>query len=114
VYRPRLTLEWERVAPLELDVSRTAQIAELVPIVEGKPDITKITEIDLERLAREFRTQRIIFETAREIYDQMQADWKGSKEYLLAHWFGSWKSSSARTKSRSRRRSSTRTTSGAG
>ena len=33
---------------------------------------------------REFRMQRIIFETARDVYDQMQKDWKGSKETLLA------------------------------
>ena len=52
--------------------------------MEGKPDVTKIAEIDLERLAREFRMQKIVFETARDVYDQMQKDWKGSKEFLLA------------------------------
>ena len=40
--------------------------------------------IELEKLASEFRTQRIIFETARDVYDQMQHTWKGSKELLLA------------------------------
>ena len=38
----------------------------------------------VERLAREFRTQKIIFEVARDVYDQMQKHWKGSKEALLA------------------------------
>ena len=84
LYRPRLTLDWGRLKPLELDASLTARIAELAPIVEGKPDITKIQAIDLEKLAREFRTQRIIFETARDVYAQMQSDWRGSKEFLLA------------------------------
>ncbi|MBI4334638.1 MAG: type III restriction endonuclease subunit R, partial [Chloroflexi bacterium] len=84
VYRPRLSLDWERVNPLELNASQTARLAELAPIVEGKPDVTKMAQIDLDRLAREFRTQRIIFETARDVYDQMQKDWKGSKEFLLA------------------------------
>ena len=37
---------------------------ELAPILEGKPDVTQIDRIELERLAREFRTQRIIFEAA--------------------------------------------------
>jgi type III restriction enzyme len=46
--------------------------------------VTKITQIDLDRLARESRTQKIIFEAARDVYDQMQQDWKGSKELLLA------------------------------
>jgi type III restriction enzyme len=38
----------------------------------------------LERLAREFRTQRIIFETARDVFDQMKHTWQGSREVLLA------------------------------
>ena len=84
VYRPRLSLDWENVKLLDLNASETAQVAELAPIVAGKPDVSKVTAIDLERLAREFRMQRIIFETARDVYDQMQKDWKGSKESLLA------------------------------
>ena len=84
VYRPHLSLDWQRVEPLELNAGQTARIAELAPIVEGKPDVTKIEAIDLEQLAREFRTQRIIFETARDVYDQMQKDWRGGRAFLLA------------------------------
>ena len=83
-YRPRLSLEWQKLKPLELDSAQTAKIAELAPIVEGKPDVTKIEAIDLENLAREFRTQRIIFETARDVYDQMQKNWRGGSAFLLA------------------------------
>ena len=82
--RPRLSLDSQRLMPLELDAGRTARIAQLAPIVEGKPDVTKIEAIDLENLAREFRTQRIIFETAREVYDLMQANWRGGRASLLA------------------------------
>ena len=84
VYRPRLFLNWSKVKTLELNASKVAEVAELAPIVEGKPDVTKITAIDLERLAQEFRMQRIIFEAARDVFDQMQNDWKGSREFLLA------------------------------
>jgi type III restriction enzyme len=83
-YRPRLSLDWSRVRPLELNASQTARLAELAPILEGKPDVTKIAQIDLERLAREFRSQKITFEAARDVYDQMQKDWKGNKGSLLA------------------------------
>jgi len=72
------------VKSLELNASQTAKLAELAPILDGKPDVTKIAQIDLDRLAREFRTQKIIFEVARDVYDQMQKDWKGSREGLLA------------------------------
>ncbi|MBO8129153.1 MAG: DEAD/DEAH box helicase family protein [Peptococcaceae bacterium] len=84
VLRPTLTLDWSRVTSLTLDAAQTAQVAELAPILEGKPDVTQISRIELERLAREFRTQRIIFEAARDVFDQMQAEWRGSKEVLLA------------------------------
>ena len=83
VYRLHLSLDWPKVKSLELNASQTAQVAELAPIVEGKPDVTKIAAIDLERLAQEFRTQRIIFEVARNVYNQMQEGWKGSKDFLL-------------------------------
>ena len=53
-------------------------------MVDGKPDMTKVDAIDLERLAREYRTQRIVFEAARDVYDGMQAEWRGSREVLLA------------------------------
>lgn len=83
-FQPALSLDWSKTKPLELNAANTAQVAELAPILEGKPDTTKIDRIELERLAREFRTQRIIFETTRDIYDQMQHNWQGNRELLLA------------------------------
>jgi len=84
IYKPTLTLDLSRVQTIELDASQTAQVAELAPIIEGKPDVTRISRIELERLANEFRTQRIIFESARDVFDQMQHEWKGNREVLLA------------------------------
>jgi type III restriction enzyme len=88
VFQPTLTLDWSKVRPLELHAAQTAQVAELAPILEGKPDVTKINRIELERLAREFRTQHIIFETARDVFDQMKHTWRGSREVLLAQLVG--------------------------
>ena len=82
--RPRLTLDWDNVEALVLSAAQTARIAELAPIVEGKPDMTRIASIDLERLAQESRMQRIVFETAQKVYDEMQPDWQGSRTALLA------------------------------
>lgn len=87
-FHPTLTLDWDNTRPLELNAADTAQVAELAPVLEGKPDTTKIDRIKLEELAKEFRTQRIIFETTRDIYDQMQHNWQGSREILLAQLVG--------------------------
>lgn len=84
IFQSRLSLDWAKVRPLELNAAQTAQVAELAPILEGRPDVTKINRIELERLAREFRRQRIIFETARDVFDQMKHTWRGSREVLLA------------------------------
>lgn len=84
VYQPKLTMDWSKVPILELDASQTAKVAEIAPILAGKPDWTKIDRIELEKLALEFRTQRIIFETARDVFDQMRHTWKGSRDVLLA------------------------------
>ncbi len=82
--QPLLRMEWANVPPLELDAAQTAQVAELAPVLEGKPDVTQVSRIELERLAHEFRTQRIIFETARDVFDQMKQGCQGSSEVLLA------------------------------
>jgi len=83
-YRPQLTLDPDKVKRLVLDAYQTPMIAELAPMIDGKPDFTKLKEIHLEELARRFRMQRIVFETASEVYDLMAPTWKGSREYLLA------------------------------
>ena len=84
VYRPHLSLNWENVHPLELNANETPKLAELAPIVDGRPDFSQVSSIDLEELARENRTQTVIFRTARDIYDHMQTSWPGSRESLIA------------------------------
>ena len=83
VYSPRLSLDTAKVGPLELNASDTAQIADLAPIVDGKPDLTGIQSIDLENLAREYRTQKIVFEAAGVALDRMQPGWPGSRHSLI-------------------------------
>jgi len=82
VYRPQLSVDWKKIKPLTINPRETPTLAGIAPIVEGKPDITKLTEIDLRELESRFRRQKIIFETVREVYDQMENEWKGNKEYL--------------------------------
>jgi type III restriction enzyme len=87
VFRPRLSLDLGKVRPLELNAFETTLLAEMAPVVEGRPDVTKITEIDLEKLGQVNRMQRIIFRAAIDNYETMQRNWKGSKDALLAQLF---------------------------
>ncbi|NLI12963.1 BPTD_3080 family restriction endonuclease [Pelotomaculum propionicicum] len=83
VYRPRLALDLDKVKELEIKPEETPTLAEMAPIVDGKPDVTKLTQIDLEELGQRYRSQKIIFEVTRDIYEQMKPSWAGNKEYLL-------------------------------
>lgn len=83
-YRPTLTLDLARAKPLVLDAYETPTLAELAPTIDGKPDLRQISEISLRELGERFRTQKIVFSTASDIYEQMRSTWKGSREYLLA------------------------------
>jgi len=87
-YTPVLKLAVDQVPVLHIDAAQTATLAELAPIIDGKPDVTRLTEIDLAELGRKFRMQRIGFEAAAEVFDLMKPSWKGRREYLLAQLVG--------------------------
>jgi type III restriction enzyme len=82
-YKSDLKLNMNKVEILSLDAYSTATLAELAQSIQGKPDVTKIETIHLEKLGQEMRMQRIMFEAARDIYDIMNSSWKGNKEILL-------------------------------
>lgn len=88
VYAPVLQLDVDQTPVLNIDASQTATLAELAPIIEGKPDVTRLTDIDLAELGRKFRMQKIAFEAAAEVFDQMKPTWSGRREYLLAQLIG--------------------------
>lgn len=84
VYKPQLKIDLKKVKTLTLNAYDTPTLAEIAPVVDGRPDVTKISEIDLQNLGEKYRYQKIIFTTARDVYDQMAPDWKGDKNILLA------------------------------
>jgi len=88
VYKPLLTLNMAKVKRIELRPEDTPLRTELAPFIEGKPDVTKLSDINLadeqvEKILKVLRKQRLIFEISREIYDQVKPTWTGNKEYLL-------------------------------
>ncbi|MBQ8619220.1 MAG: DEAD/DEAH box helicase family protein [Clostridia bacterium] len=85
VLKNKLSVDLDKIETLELEASETRLRADLAPIIDGKTDLTKCTEIDLQKLDSELRMQRIIFETAGQVYDLMKSSWqsKGTKLGLL-------------------------------
>jgi type III restriction enzyme len=82
-WTPRLALDWASLPVLRLEASDTVTLAQLAPVVAGKPDVSRVSEIDLDELARRFRMQTIVFQAARDEFDRMAPTWTGSREVLL-------------------------------
>ena len=60
LFRPRLTLDCSKVETLTLDASQTAKLAELAPIVEGKPDVARLTSIEPRTFAQDGLKRRLL------------------------------------------------------
>jgi len=73
---PRLHVDMAKITPLTLDASQTRISAELAPFIDGQPDLTKCTQIDLEKLEKHLRMQEIIFRASARVYEIMQTSWK--------------------------------------
>ncbi|HWG38313.1 MAG TPA: DEAD/DEAH box helicase family protein [Terriglobales bacterium] len=81
---PHLRLDAAKLRPLFLDSAETTTVAELAPVVEGKPHLAQWSRIELEDFAQRFRMQKLIFEAAASLHDQFQSGWHGGRELLLA------------------------------
>ncbi|MCI0336562.1 MAG: hypothetical protein L0226_03215 [Acidobacteria bacterium] len=84
LFKPKLRLSLDGVEPLTLSASDTPRLVELAPVIEGKHDFSKISEIDLEKLRGEVRLQRSIFESTLSVFEQMRPSWNGSINDLFA------------------------------
>lgn len=82
-YLPKLYLDVKEAKPLFLSSKDTPFSADLAAMIDGNPDLSKLSTITLEKIAYENRLQTIIFETAAIVYDQFKHEWKGNKDYLL-------------------------------
>jgi type III restriction enzyme len=87
---PRLYVDFSKIEALTLDFANTRIRADLAPFLDGKPDLEKISRIDLEKLEANLRMQRIIFSTAAQLYEGLQSSWKGkgSPYALIGQVFG--------------------------
>lgn len=75
-FNPKLSIDLDKIDTLSLDAAKTRLRADLAPILDGQTDLTKCTEIDLQKLDAQLRMQRIIFEASSEVYDLMKSSWQ--------------------------------------
>ena len=82
-FKPKLSVDWETMPPLELRSDNTATSVDMSPVLEGKPHVDKLSGIDLNELNKTVRLQTIVFKTTKKVYDSLKPNWKGNKEFLL-------------------------------
>jgi type III restriction enzyme len=84
VFRNDVTFDLSKVEPLVLDAMKQPTLAKLAPVVDNKPKVEQISEIDLQKVAEVYRLQRIAFQVARNIFNQEAPAWKGDKAFLMS------------------------------
>lgn len=82
-FKPKLSVDWDKLESLELRSDKTATSVGMAQVLEGKPHVDKMSEIDLHELNKTIRLQRIIFLATKDVYDSILPNWKGNKEFLL-------------------------------
>ena len=82
-FSPKLSVDWEKIKPLELKSDGISTTVGMAQVIAGKPKVDQMSEIDLYELNKEIRLQRIIFLASKDVYDDMSSSWKGSREFLL-------------------------------
>ncbi len=84
VLNPVLTVDWLSVQALTLEPKMTPTAAEMAPTLAGIQDVTKVTMIDLQSHAENFRFQHLVFHASRKAYESLNSkSWKGEKHILI-------------------------------
>lgn len=81
--RPTLNLDLDKVKILKIDPEETTTSVDMAEVIDGKPNFATMSSMDMEKLNKKIRMQRIVFEVAKEVFETTKFDWKGNKEYLL-------------------------------
>jgi type III restriction enzyme len=83
-YKPVLKLDLNKVDILTLDAYDTRELAELAPVIDGRHDVTRVSEIDLETLYSQVRLQSSVFRATLDIFRQIQPFWNGDFNSLFS------------------------------
>lgn len=77
VYKNSLNINVDEIPILELDAQESITEAELAAIIGGKPnERIDLSKIDLREIANSYRTQTIVFETAKRIFNAEKDKWE--------------------------------------
>ncbi|MDE2731537.1 MAG: hypothetical protein OXI38_09100 [Bacteroidota bacterium] len=85
--RTRMTLNLDALEPLFLDAAGTILTAEIAPVIDSKPEMSLLEivgDAQIQRVAQQLRTQRLVLEAALDICDKQTGQWGGGKAFQVA------------------------------
>ena len=82
-FTPKLSVDWDKLEPLELRSDNTITVVDTAPVIEGKPHVGLLSLIDLRELNAKIRFQTIVFKATKRVYEGLKQNWKGNKDFLL-------------------------------
>jgi len=83
-YNTVLDINWDKIKTLKLYSNNISTTVGMAAVLEGKPHVDKMTEIDLHKLNKKIRLQTIIFIASKDVYNEIELSWKGNKEFLIS------------------------------
>ncbi len=83
-FTSNLSIDWKSVEQLDLKSEGVATAVGLAEVISGKPDLSKMSNIDLREIDKKIRLQQIVFRAAAEAYDEISSGWHGSPSSLFA------------------------------
>lgn len=83
-FTTNLVINWKSVEPLNLKSEGIATAVGLAEVIAGKPDVSKMSNIDLHKINTKVRFQQIVFRAAAEVYDEISSGWNGARWRLFA------------------------------
>jgi type III restriction enzyme len=72
-----LDLDWDNVPPLTLSSDDAPTVVEVAPVVDGRPRLDMLKEVDLERLAEQHRLQKLKLQAAVRLHEELGNSWEG-------------------------------------
>lgn len=79
-----LDIDWDKIEPLVLSPQDAPSVVEVAPVIEGKPNLTGISEVNLERLSDQHRVQTAIFRATANLVEKFKDNWAGDTGNQIA------------------------------
>lgn len=74
-----LDLDWSKMSKLVLSPEDAPTVVEVAPVIEGKPKFDQISELNLKKLAEEYRLQHAKLQAAVRMQEQFGSNWVGDQ-----------------------------------